>query len=280
MYPGGYPFWTVLWLQNVLLIFVQFTTAASLYSQDTRYAAYLMRPLEWMTSWRGRGLLVRIHAVGGLLVVGLNLLCLATWWVLIARRGGSVVGLLVAWPISVIAWTNLLLTGLLLGMGITGVSLYAHLRPGSVFADLHFDYPLSRQFHRLLFVGLVLVLGYHVFLFPRVSLVWMDWLSRGYVFGFLVLGIVLVLLMLGGLAAWMVRDWLLGRMFARSEPTPHLLVAAGAGVLSLLGGGSVRAGLVTPVHGALYGVALAAGLLIWVAAGSLLTRTGRPDAGE
>lgn len=279
LYPGRYPFWAVLWLQNVVLIFVQFTTAASLYSQDSRYAAFLLRPLEWMSPWRGRGLLVRIHALGGLLVVGLNLVCLGTWSVRINSRGGSVLELLLGQPVSLMAWTNVLLTGLLLGMGAAGISLYANIRPDSLFSGWRFDYALSRQLHRLLFVGLVGVLGYHVFLFPRVSLVWMDWLSRGYAFGFLVLAIVFVLLMLVGMALWMVRDWLWGRMFARSDRTPHLSVTTGAVVLSLLGGGAVRAGLLSPAHGALLGGALVAGLVAWIAVGRIRERTPRshPD---
>lgn len=212
MYPGGVPNWELLWLQNVLFVFAQFTTGAALFTQNTRYADPLLVPVGVLTRDISRNTLVLIHVVTGVLLVAANIVFVAAW---IISQGGSIVDLL--GTRSTMTLTSLLLTGGIAAMAVFGVSLYANIRPGSVLPLWKFDYAFSRKVHRGLFIGIVLLLGYHIFLTPRVVVVWSNWISTGEPFGILVLGIIAVWGILAGNAVLMSVEWLSGHMFSRWE---------------------------------------------------------------
>ncbi len=232
-YPGAYTYWQPLWALIVLLVFVQLPTALTLFAQDTRYAAFLTLPFRVLASRRGRNVIVWIHLVSGSLVLLLGLACMALWFQQKLRWGISVSQLLLSgW--SVLAWPIILLTMAIIALAASGISLYANLRPGTRLPVWRFDYVLSRKIHRLSFIIMLAVLGYHLFFTPRISAMWLAWLLGPHLFGLLVL---LVLLVLGvGVmhAAFMALEWgthtTFTKTFARAVAPASLV-----GIISLIG---------------------------------------------
>lgn len=234
-YPGGLSNWELLWAQNLVFVLVQFTTGATLYTQNRTYSAFVTAPARAVSRWAGRSLLVAVHVLSGLVLIGLNLAFVWSW---LGSQPRPIPALVAARP--AIALSTFLLTGALLLMGLLGVSLYANLRPDTVFPVWSFEYALSRKLHRALFIVVVGVLGYHVFFIPRVSLVWTAWVADGEPFGAVVLILVAVWGLLAGQSVLMAGEWLTGNLFSRWE-SDYSAALSGAGVALAL---ALAAGLV------------------------------------
>lgn len=227
LYPGGAVDWQLLWIQNAVLIFLQFTTGAALFTQDHRYAGYVTAPLE-AAGWTGRHPLVLVHAATGVLLVSVNLV-FAGRWLSTASFAAQ----------PAMAATTLVLTTALAAMAVFGASLYANVRPDTRLPLWSFDYAFSRKLHRLLFVVVVATLGYHLYLTPRVSTVWKSWLLDLDPFGALALLSILVWGVLAAHSTVMLGEWATGRVFSRWHVGVGRISAVGGGIAALLVAGSV-----------------------------------------
>ncbi len=244
MYPGGAVGWEVLWLQNVLLLFVQFTTAASLYSQDTRYSELPLYPWNRLKDV-DRRLVLSVHAFTGVAIVAVNLGFMVEW----TTSYPSVVAAYSADPTMAVSAAAL--TAALVLMAFFGVSLYANVRPETRFPLWRFRYGFSRKLHRGLFVFVVAVLGHHVFLVERVVVTWIGWLLGMEVFGVLMMASVAVWGMLAGHAVLMVAELLSGDMFSGWSRSFDREAAAAGAVFAVLWTAAVAFTGLTPLAGAL-----------------------------
>lgn len=212
VYPGGLvsPNWQLLWVQNVLLMFVQLTTGATLYAQNDRYSWWLTGPVRRVTAHGGRRLTLTIHALAGVTLVVVNCGFVYLW---VAGQPADLKTLLVSRP--TITLTTLAVTGGFVLMAVLGVSLYAELTPGTRLPVWRFGYALSRKLHRAVFVLVVGLLGYHVFLTPRVYLVWATWIRDMDPFGLLALAHIGIWGVLAGQSLLMLGEWATGDTFTR-----------------------------------------------------------------
>ncbi|MEM0204036.1 MAG: hypothetical protein QXO16_08535 [Archaeoglobaceae archaeon] len=220
MYPGQYDYWQILWIQIALLVYVQFTTALSLYSQKEVYSkpfAFLERFLRW----KKRDLLVKIHAFSGITVFVLNIVCTTTWFYLKLSGGISIFEILSTGDTAVIGWVNILTTALITTMFIFGVSLYRNNVPSTVLPFWKFEYNFSRLLHRLAFVFLVFVLGYHVLFISKIATAWMEWLLSLHPFAILPITAIIIGSLALALALIFVHELLTGKI--RGERSVDLL---------------------------------------------------------
>jgi hypothetical protein len=228
-YPGVYKYWGPLWALIILLVAVQIPTALALFSQDTRYAAFLTLPVRSVYSRWGRGVVTWIHAGSGALVLLLGLACISLWFQEKSSLGIPLSQLLLGKGWTVLSWPIIALTIAVTALAVSGVSLYANIRPGTRLPVWRFDYVLSRKIHRLSFIVMLAVLVYHLFLTPRVSAMWLTWLSGRSLFGLIML---LVLVVLGVAlihGAFMGLEWVTNSMFKKTlgrSVTPASLVGA------------------------------------------------------
>jgi len=233
-YPGVYQYWAPLWALISLLVVVQIPTALTLFSQDTRYSAFLTLPFRALASRRGRDVMTWIHAGSGALVLLLGLACIALWFQQKLSLGIPLSELLHGRDWTALAWPIIAVTVAITALAVSGVSLYANIRPGTRLPVWRFDYVLSRKIHRLSFIIMLAVLAYHLFLTPRVSGMWLSWLSDPGLFGLIIL---LALITLGVAvihAAFMGLEWVTNSMFRKAfarSVTPASLV----GVVGLTG---------------------------------------------
>jgi hypothetical protein len=233
-YPGAYRYWGLLWALIFLLVFVQIPTALTLFSQDTRYAAFLALPCRTLASRWGRNVITWMHVVSGVLVLLLGLACMAVWLQHRLSWGIPVAQLLLGSGWTALAWPIIVVTMAIIALAVSGVSLYANLRPGTRLPVWRFDYVLSRKIHRLSFIIMLAVLGYHLFFTPRVSVMWLSWLFGPNLFGLIVLLVLLVLGVAMMHAAFMGLEWVTHNMFTKTfalSVAPASLV----GVIGLIG---------------------------------------------
>jgi len=224
-YPGQYVYWQILWAQIVLLVFIQFTTALSLYDQKAGYANFITRPLEKLLPWKGRDLLIKIHAASGISIFVLNILCTSTWFYYRITGGATIESLLFGTSdVTLMAWVNILLTTSITLMFVFGVSLYKNNRPDTSLPFWKFEYFLSRLIHRLAFFFIIVVAGYHLFLLPMIYRIWPEWIFNGYLFSILLLAAFVI----GGLssaqAVLMIIELLLEKSMVREDRSPIPLI--------------------------------------------------------
>lgn len=213
-YPGSYDYWQIVWVQIVLFVYIQLTTALTLYNQKNRYSAFITKPLGKVLPWSGRDLLIKIHAANGIIVFSLNVLCTLTWFYL--KLSGS----LSLWDImlgggetSVIGWVNVLVTSFMSLMLVFGVSLYKNNNPLTTLPFWRFEYYLSRLVHRLVFFALLAVLGYHIFYINKIYTAWIDWTVKLHPFSLIFLGTIIVGCLAFALAFVMLIEIPKGEMF-------------------------------------------------------------------
>jgi hypothetical protein len=265
-YPGVYLYWQLLWVQILLLVVVQFPTAATLFNQDQRYAAFLTRPLRAISPAWGRDLVIWVHALSGLFVLFANLACSFIWF---AAQSTPITELLFSsGPLAILGWTNLAFNVFFLVMAVTGMSLYTNIRPNTVVPFWKFEYALSKQLHRLSFVLLVAILGYHIFFTPRVSLMWMGWLSGPNLFGLVMLLTLALWAVLAGQAVLMVWEWLTGTMYSKSQRSPSANVSFIA-ILAVVALGLIASLTTVP---ATAGAALGTGVILVVAGSAVVLK--------
>jgi hypothetical protein len=233
-YPGVYTHWGSLWVLILLLAFVQIPTALTLFSQDPRYSVFLHPPPRMLAFRWGRNVTTWIHVVSGALVLLLGLACVALWFQLRLSAGIPVSQLLLGRDWTALTWPIIALTLAIIALAVSGVSLYANIRPGTRLPVWRFDYVLSRKIHRLSFMTMLAVLGYHLFFAPRVSAMWLSWLFGPNLFGLIVLLVLLVLGVSVIHAAFMGLEWATHNMFTRTlaPPVPR---ASLVGVVGLIG---------------------------------------------
>lgn len=220
-YPGQYVYWQILWIQIILLVFVQFTTALSLYEQRHSYARFLTVPLERVLPWKGRDLLVKVHAASGISVLVLNLLCTVTWFYFKLSGGVGFQQILFGGSEStLIAWINISVSTLVFLMFVFGVSLYKNNRPDTSLPFWKLEYFLSRTIHRIVFFLLVVVLGYHIFFIPKISRVWVEWLFYGHGFSVVLLAVFVIGGMASAQAVLMVVELVTGTAFTKESQSP------------------------------------------------------------
>jgi hypothetical protein len=174
------------------------------------------------------------HAVSGALVLLLGLACIALWFQQKLSLGIPLSQLLAGSGWTALAWPIIALTLAIIALAVSGVSLYANVRPGTRLPVWRFDYVLSRKIHRLSFIIMLAVLVYHLFLTPRVSAMWLSWLSGPSLFGLIVLLVLIVLGVAVIHAAFMGLEWVTNSMFSKTlarSVTPASLV----GVIGLIG---------------------------------------------
>ncbi len=233
-YPGVYRYWGPLWALIFLLVFVQIPTAFTLFSQDTRYSAFLTLPFRALASRRGRDAMTWIHVVSGALILLLGLACIPLWFQNKLSLGIPLSQLLIGSGWTALAWPIVALTIAIVALAVSGVSLYANIRPGTRLPVWRFDYVLSRKIHRLSFMIMLAVLVYHLFLTSRVSAMWLSWLSDPGLFGLIVLLVLVVLGVAVIHGAFMGLEWVTNSMFTKTfgrSVTPACLV----GVTGLIG---------------------------------------------
>ena len=233
-YPGVYKYWGPLWALISLLVFVQFPTALTLFSQDTRYSAFMALPSRLLASRWGRDVMTRIHAGSGGLVLLLGLACIALWFQHKLSLGIPLSQLLLGRGLTVIAWPIIAQTVAIAALAVSGVSLYANIRPGTRLPVWRFDYVLSRKIHRASFILMLAVLVYHLFLTPRVSSMWLSWLADPGLFGLIVLLVLIVLGVAVIHAAFMGLEWVTHSMF-RKTLARSVAPASLVGVIGLTG---------------------------------------------
>lgn len=233
-YPGAYEYWQPLWLLIFLLVFVQIPTALTLFSQDTRYSSFLAFPVGTLTSRWGRNVMIWIHLVSGALVLLLGLACMALWFQQRLIWGIPVSQLLFGRGESVLAWSTIALTIAIIALAVSGLSLYANIRPGTRLPVWRFDYVLSRKIHRLSFIIMLAVLEFHMFFTPRVSGMWLSWLFGPNLFGLIVLLVLLVLGVAVIHAVFMGLEWVTTTMFTKTFARP-VAPASSVGVIALIG---------------------------------------------
>ena len=224
-YPGQYVYWQILWAQIILLVFIQFTTALSLYDQKAGYANFITRPLGKLLPWKDRDLLIKIHAASGISIFVLNILCTSTWFYYRITGGATIENLLFGTSdVTLMAWVNILLTTSITLMFVFGVSLYKNNRPDTSLPFWKFEYFLSRLIHRLAFFFIIVVAGYHLFLLPMIYRIWPEWIFNGYLFSILLLAAFVI----GGLssaqAVLMIIELLLEKSMVREDRSPIPLV--------------------------------------------------------
>lgn len=203
--PTTAPNWQLLWAQNLLLLVVQFTTGAALYSQDDRYARYLTVPLEFVTSRSGRDALLWLHATSGVVLVVVNVWFTIAW---VSDSPLTLVELYSADPALTVS--TFALTGTLVAMAILGVSLYANTTPDTRLPLWRFEYARSRKLHRGLFAVVIVLLGHHIFVLPRVVAAWTRWLGAGEPFGLVMLLLIGIWGVMAGQVAAMLGEWVTG----------------------------------------------------------------------
>jgi hypothetical protein len=175
-----------------------------------------------------------IHAVSGALVLLLGFACIALWFQQKLSLGIPLSQLLLGRGWTALAWPIIALTIAIAALAVSGLSLYANIRPGTRLPVWRFDYVLSRKIHRLSFIIMLAVLVYHLFLTPRVSAMWLYWLSGPSLFGLIVLLVLIVLGVAVIHAAFMGLEWVANSMFSKTlarSVTPASLV----GVIGLIG---------------------------------------------
>lgn len=175
IYPGQYEYWQILWIQIILLVYVQFVTAFSLYTHKESYSRFF-KFFDRFFPWKGRDFLIKLHAFSGIAVFSLNVLCTTTWFYLKISGGLSILDVLTAGETAVIGWINLASTTLISLMFVFGVSLYKNNRPDTKLPFWRFEYYLSRVLHRLVFLLIVVILGYHIFFISKIFSAWCDWI--------------------------------------------------------------------------------------------------------
>jgi hypothetical protein len=175
-----------------------------------------------------------MHLVSGALVLLLGLACMALWFQHSWRWGIPLSHLLLGRGWTALAWPIIVLTMAIIALVVSGVSLYANLRPGTRLPVWRFDYVLSRKIHRLSFLIMLAVLGYHLFFPPRVSAMWLSWLVGPHLFGLLVLLVLLVLGVAVLHAAFMGLEWVTHQMFTKAFANA-VAPASLVGIIGLLG---------------------------------------------
>lgn len=181
IYPGQYDYWQIVWIQIILLVYVQFVTAFSLYTHRESYSK-LFKFFERFFPWKGRDFLIKVHAFGGISVFVLNVLCTTTWFYLKISGGLSIADVLSSGDTAVIGWINIISTSLISLMFVFGVSLYRNNRPDTKLPFWRFEYYLSRIIHRFVFLLIVVVIGYHIFFITKIFSAWIDWILMGHIF--------------------------------------------------------------------------------------------------
>lgn len=233
-YPGAYAHWGSLWALIFLLVFIQIPTALTLFSQDTRYSAFLTPPFRALASRWARNAIAWIHIVSGALVLALGLACIALWFRQRLGWGIPLSQLLLGGAGTGLAWPIIALTMAIIALAVSGVSLYANIRPGTRLPLWRFDYVLSRKIHRLSFIVMLAVLGYHLFFTPRVSAMWLSWLFGPNLFGLIVLLVLLVLGVAVIHATFMGLEWVTHNTFTKAF-APSVAPASLVGVIGLIG---------------------------------------------
>lgn len=191
IYPGQYEFWQILWIQIILLVYVQFTTALSLYTQREAYSK-VFKLFEKFLPWRGRDFLIKLHAFSGICVFILNIFCTTTWFYLKISGGLSIIDILTSGETAIIGWVNLFSTTLISLMFVFGISLYKNNRPDTTLPFWKFEYYLSRIMHRIVFLLLIIILGYHVFFISKIATAWSDWSIMGHLFSIIPITSILI----------------------------------------------------------------------------------------
>lgn len=215
-YPGVYKYWGPLWALILLLVFVQIPTALTLFSQDSRYAALVTFPFRMLVSRWGRNVMIWIHVVSGVLVLLLGLVSLVLWFQHRLSWGISLTHLLLARGSTTLAWPIIAITVAIITLAVSGVSLYGAIRPGTRLPVWRFGYVLSRKIHRLAFIIMLTVLGYHLFFTPRISAMWLSWLFGPTLFGLIVLLVLVVLGLAVIHANVMGLEWATNHMFSKT----------------------------------------------------------------
>ncbi len=233
-YPGVYQYWGPLWALITLLVFVQIPTALTLFSQDTSYSALLTLPFRMLASRWGRDVMTLTHVGSGALILLLGLACIALWFQQKLNSGIPLSQLLLDRGWTVLAWPIIALTIATIALAVSGVSLYANVRPGTRLPVWRFDYVLSKKIHRLSFIIMLAVLVYHLFLTPRVSGMWLSWLSDPGLFGLIVLLVLVVLGVAVIHGAFMGLEWVTRSMF-RKTLARSVAPASLVGVIGLTG---------------------------------------------
>ncbi|HJN88411.1 MAG: DUF4405 domain-containing protein [Dehalococcoidia bacterium] len=233
-YPGVYQYWGPLWALITLLVFVQIPTALTLFSQDTSYSALLTLPFRMLASRWGRDVMTLTHVGSGALILLLGLACIALWFQQKLNSGIPLSQLLLDRGWTVLAWPIIALTIATIALAVSGVSLYANVRPGTRLPVWRFDYVLSKKIHRLSFIIMLAVLVYHLFLTPRVSGMWLSWLSDPGLFGLIVLLVLVVLGVAVIHGAFMGLEWVTHSMF-RKTLARSVAPASLVGVIGLTG---------------------------------------------
>lgn len=248
LYPGTYPFWKTLWIQNLVLVFLQFTTAAALYAQDTTYTRAVTGLLERVIPLRGRRIVLMTHVASGLLLLVLNLFCTGEWFYFWVAAGTPLGTLFSTLPM---AWFNLLFTVFLLIMAVTGLSMYRTLRPSSILSRWDFGFAGSRLVHRGFFLVIIGILGYHVFF--MVSDRWLRWLRRGDPFSVLVLLMVALWGLVTAQSLLMGEEMFTRSVFRKDESRPVFLLSSVGGLGVLITGTVVWWWELTWVDGTAFG---------------------------
>lgn len=193
IYPGTYDYWWIVWIQAILFVYVQLTTALTLYTQSGKYSAFIIKPLERLLPWKGRELVVKVHAVNGIVLFTFTLFCTTTWFYQKVVGGLSLRDILLSVnETAIIGWINISTTFLLTLMGIFGISLYRNNNPHTILPFWRFDYNISRLIHRLVFIFLITFLGYHIFFIKKIYIAWIDWTVTLHPFVFIFFGIIIL----------------------------------------------------------------------------------------
>ncbi|MCX8172937.1 MAG: hypothetical protein N3D09_04940 [Archaeoglobaceae archaeon] len=216
MYPGQYEYWQILWLQIILLVYIQFLTGFSLYTQKESYSKPF-KLLEKFLPWKGRDFLIKLHAFSGISVFLLNILCTATWFYSKLSGGLSFVDILTSGETALIGWTNLVSTSLIFLMFLFGVSLYKNNRPDTTLPFWRFEYYASKLIHRLAFFLLVLTLGYHIFFIPKIFSTFIDWITLGHLFVLIPITSILIGILAFLLAFMLLYEIVVGKMRLEKE---------------------------------------------------------------
>ncbi|MEM4541423.1 MAG: hypothetical protein QXP46_07995, partial [Archaeoglobaceae archaeon] len=211
IYPGQYEYWQIVWIQIILLVYVQFVTALSLYTHKESYSKFF-KIFERFLPWKGRDFLIKLHAFSGISIFVLNVLCTTTWFYLKISGGISLTDILTSGETAVIAWVNLASTTLITLMFVFGVSLYKNNRPDTRLPFWKFEYYLSRTIHRLVFLLIVVILGYHIFFIAKISSAWNDWILMGHPFVFIPITSIIIGILAFMLALVLVYEIIAGKM--------------------------------------------------------------------
>ena len=211
IYPGQYDYWQIVWIQIILLVYVQFVTAFSLYTHKESYSKFF-KFFERFLPWKGRDFLIKVHAFGGISVFVFNILCTTTWFYLKISGGLSILDILTSGDTAVIGWINIISTTLISLMFVFGVSLYRNNRPDTKLPFWRFEYYLSRIIHRVVFLLIVVAIGYHIFFITKIFSAWIDWILMGHIFALIPITSIIIGILAFMLALVLFYETIVGKM--------------------------------------------------------------------